>query len=108
MSAMEQKSGKPWSGTNRIPNIKQFVEALDRDKAHRDKHIDAKNEEQQQQSESVTEHHNAPTKKQGKWVHDPVTGHEVMIEDVGQDFMKAVKDPMVRSIQPVDAALTSI
>jgi hypothetical protein len=35
MAAQQQKSGKPWSGTNRIPNIKEFVERLDRDKAGR-------------------------------------------------------------------------
>ena len=93
MSAQEQKSGKPWSGANRIPNIKQFVEALDKDKASRDNEIDQRN--QAGKEEQVTAHVNEAKSKGGKWVHDPVTGNKVMIEDVSKDFMKSVKDPMV-------------
>ena len=90
---MAQRSGKPWSGANPIPNIKQFVEALDKDKSERDKQLETSN--QQRQSERVTAHQNESVSGKGKPVHDPVTGNQVVIEDVGKDFMQAVEDPKV-------------
>lgn len=88
--AQQQKSGKPWSGTNPIPNIKQFVENLDRDKAERDRQIDARN---QPADGEVRAHQNEKPSTKGKTVTDPTTGNEVVIENVGKDFMKSVKDP---------------
>ena len=90
---MAQRSGKPWSGANPIPNIKQFVDSLDKDKAERDRQLD--DSSRQRQSEKVTAHQNEAPSDKGKTVHDPVTGNQVVIEDVGQDYMKAVKDPQV-------------
>ena len=92
--AQQQKSGKPWSGANPIPNIKQFVEGLDKDKASRDRQIDSRD---QAQLETVTDHKNEPSSqgKKGKVVTDPTTGNDVVIENVGRDFMKSVKDPQL-------------
>jgi hypothetical protein len=88
-----QKFNQPWSGTNRIPNIKEFVSRLDKDKATRDKEIDAENQTAGQNS-SVVAHKNEPP-PQGKTVTDPVTGKPVIIADVGKEFMKNVDNPQV-------------
>lgn len=97
--AQQQHGGKPWSGTNPIPNIQKFVESLDRDKKERDRQIDEQNKSLQQQSKNagIQPHKNAPRQTGGKTVTDPTTGNQVVIEDVGKDFMKAVKDPQVPS-----------
>lgn len=86
----QQKAGKPWSGNNPIPNIKQFVESLDKDKADRDRQIDERNTVPQ---DKVTPHKNEPQSSNGKTVTDPTTGNQVVVENVDKDFMKAVKDP---------------
>jgi hypothetical protein len=93
--AQQQKSGKPWSAANPIPNIKQFVEGLDKDKADRDRQIDEQNKAAQLQNGAPVPHKNEPPSTKGKWVTDPTTGNQVVIEDVGKDFMKAVTDPML-------------
>jgi hypothetical protein len=94
--AQQQRSGKPWSGANPIPNIHKFVESLDKDKKERDRQIDEQNNSLQQQHKGeVKPHQNAPKQTGGKTVTDPTTGNEVVIEDVGKDFMKAVRDPQV-------------
>ena len=99
--AQQQKTGKPWSASNPIPNIKTFVENLDKGKAERDRQIDADADADAETSQAggqngapVPHQNEAPSKK-GKIVTDPTTGNKVTIEDVGQDFMKAVKDPML-------------
>lgn len=93
----QQQSGKPWSGNNPIPNIKQFVENLDKNKKERDQQIDADAKvPNQSKNGEVHAHQNAPKQTGGKTVLDPTTGKQVVIEDVGKDFMKAVKDPQVR------------
>lgn len=76
--------GEPYSGRNRIPNIKQFVESLDRDKKRRDAQVEASG--------------HIPTKKPGKnrrTVRDPVTGKDVKIEDISSHHMKAASNPTV-------------
>ncbi len=94
--AQQQKSGKPWSGTNRIPNIKEFVAGLDKNKSERDKAIDAAAAGQQANySTEVTPHKNEPAKKAGKSVTDPVTGNEVVIADVGKEYMQRADNPQV-------------
>ncbi len=94
--AQQQRSGKPYSGTNPIPNIQKFVESLDKDKRERDRQIDEQNKLYEQQHHgSVKPHKNAPKPTGGKTVTDPTTGKQVVIEDVGKDFMKAVRDPQV-------------
>jgi hypothetical protein len=104
MAAQQQKSGKPWSGTNRIPNIKEFVAGLDREKSARDKEIDAKASSQQANySTEVTPHKNEKAKKTGKSVTDPVTGNEVVIDDVGKEYLQRADNPQVGSIASVQS-----
>src|SRR3954451_20604620 len=91
--AQQQRTGKPWSGANPIPTIKQFIESLDRDKAERDRQIDEQTRAANQQNVAPVPHENEAVTKKGKRVTDPITGNEVVIEDVGKDFMKAVQDP---------------
>ncbi|KAK4455546.1 hypothetical protein QBC34DRAFT_481522 [Podospora aff. communis PSN243] len=95
-------TGQPYSGRNRIPNIKQFVEGLDRDKKRRDAKIDkdAAEKEQQQQltstSSSAMDH--IPMTKPGKnrrTIRDPVTGKDVEIEDIGREHVKVAEQPML-------------
>lgn len=93
--------GGHYSGANPIPNIQRFVESLDADKKNRDQKI---NEQMQNKNNSeAVDHVNGPkagvsgTRKQ---VTDPVTGREVIIEDVNKDFMESVDNPQVR-IPPV-------
>ncbi|KXX80686.1 Tricalbin-2 [Madurella mycetomatis] len=97
-------SGQHYSGTNRIPNIQQFVESLDHQKKDRDAQIDAERQQQQQQqrqqqnaTDTETRDH-APTQKQGKnrrTVRDPVTGKDVEIEDVSSQHLKASDWPIM-------------
>lgn len=111
--AEQQRTGKPWSGANRIPNIKEFVTNLDREKAQRDKTIDEHQTDQQAEySSEVTPHKNEKSKKKGKTVTDPVTGNEVVIADVGKEYMGRADNPQVseiplfRRLLPCSAALT--
>lgn len=98
--AQQQRSGKPYSGANPIPNIHKFVESLDKDKKERDRQIDEQNKLYEQQHHgSVKPHKSAPKPTGGKTVTDPTTGKQVVIEDVGKDFMKAVRDPQVLGIR---------
>ena len=83
--------GGHYSGQNRIPNIQQFVESLDRDKKKRDAEIDAQG--------GVQDHQNKPKKKKGKMVQDPVTGKQVEITDVDIDSKEAVNHPKVSRSQ---------
>lgn len=99
MAAQQQKSGKPWSGTNKIPNIKEFVTNLDKEKAQRDKAIDAQGTGQQQAYHSeVTPHKNEKRKSQGKSVTDPVTGKQIVIADVGKQYMERADNPQVSAL----------
>ena len=94
----QQQSGKPWSGNNPIPNIKQFVENLDKNKKERDSQIDAEQKSSKVNNHTNNEiqsHQNAPRTKGGKTVLDPTTGKQVVIEDVGKEHMKAVEDPQL-------------
>lgn len=90
-------SGQHYSGQNRIPNIKQFMENLDRDKKQRDAHIDSQVTKNQQNNGEVKPHQNS-TQRQGKnrrTVRDPVTGNDVEIDDLDGSMIKEVEDPHV-------------
>lgn len=113
MSTKEHKTSPAhhYSGANPIPNIKQFVENLDKDKRERDKRID----EEAQARGATGDNSEARDHKQGqsvgvagsrKKVTDPVTGREVEIENVNADFMKAVDDPQVGIYSAFDISLT--
>ncbi|KAI1381507.1 hypothetical protein F4677DRAFT_403181 [Hypoxylon crocopeplum] len=86
--------GGHYSGRNRIPNIKEFVAGLDRDKKERDAKIDSELKGNKK-NKGITEHVNDPEayKGRGRVVTDPVTGNQVTIDDVNTDFMKAVEEP---------------
>ncbi|KAJ2906907.1 hypothetical protein MKZ38_009770 [Zalerion maritima] len=87
--------GGHYSGAHRIPNIKEFVDSLDREKKERDAKIDANLSQNKHSNDEVKEHEAEEKGKRGtrKSVRDPVTGRDVEIEDVNADFMKAVEDP---------------
>lgn len=88
-------SGQHYSGMNRIPNIKQFIESLDRQKRDRDAQIDA---DLGKQPGGEAKDHAEEVKKSGKHrrvVRDPVTGRDVEIEDTDHAMMKAAQNPMV-------------
>ena len=97
----EQHVPGHYSGQNKIPDIKTFVQNLDKEKRTRDKDLDERRTaEQQRKSQGrgeATPH--TPTKagKEGtlKTVTDPTTGNQVQIEDVDASFMKAVEDPQL-------------
>lgn len=90
-------SAQHYSGQNRIPNIKQFMENLDRDKKHRDAQIDSQTKDGQHNNGEVQAHQNA-TPKKGKnrrTVRDPVTGKDVEIDDIDGSMIKEAQDPHV-------------
>ncbi|KAI5918760.1 hypothetical protein F4810DRAFT_725330 [Camillea tinctor] len=87
-------SGGHYSGMNRIPNIKEFAAALDKDKRERDAKIDAElkaNKKDKAIKEHVNESHHR--KGRGRVVTDPVTGNQVEIDDENTDSKKATQDP---------------
>lgn len=94
--------GQHYSGSNRIPNIKQFMERLDREKADRDAKLDAQSSGAPTQSNKnsqgeVQEHQNAQ-QKQGnnrRVVRDPVTGRDVEIDDIDDSMLEAARNPHV-------------
>lgn len=100
MAAQQQASGKPWSGRNKIPTIGQFIDNLDRDKKERDQQIATGNSTQQDvnvKHQDVMPHKNQERIKDAKSVSDPVTGGQVMISDVGKEYMENAKNPQVKS-----------
>lgn len=90
-------SGQHYSGANRIPNIKQFVESLDRQKKDRDAQIESQLQANHRDGEA-RDHVPADQRKPGKnrrTVRDPVTGRDVEIEDIADHHMKTAENPMV-------------
>ena len=90
-------SGQPYSGKNKVPNIKQFVQSLDRQKAQRDATINHDPAKFQSGPSGGARDH-IPVEKPGKnrrTVHDPITGRDVEIEDIDPSHMKTSKDPLV-------------
>lgn len=108
IGAQQQKSGKPWSGANKIPNIKEFVANLDKEKAQRDKALDTNGAPSQAPTTEVTPHQNEKPKAKGKTktVTDPVTGNQVVIADVGKEYMERADNPMA-SIHTMAARASS-
>ena len=90
--------GQPYSGRNRIPNIKQFMENLDRDKRERDAKIDTLRKQEGHPRVDAQEHHNftGPAGKNRRTTRDPVTGKEVEVDDVDSSHVKAAQNPKVR------------
>ena len=102
--------GGHYSGHNKIPTIKQFIDNLDIDKKVRDKRIDDQNK---LASPSQVQKNGRPVdpgsdarphevlhdgiKGTQKTVTDPTTGRQVVIEDVNKETMSRVTDPTVSS-----------
>ncbi|CAK7233903.1 hypothetical protein SBRCBS47491_008768 [Sporothrix bragantina] len=112
MTSTQEKvvpSGQHYSGTNRIPNVKQFIESLDSDKKYRDAEIDARQQQLQQKQQQqpppqqqgkngeVAEHtaYDAVKGKRRRVVTDPITSNEVEIDDMDNKLLEAVKDPVL-------------
>ena len=92
--------GGYYSGRNKIPDIKTFVQNLDKDKKDRDAKLEEVHKLEQhygQANNDATPHRETKAGKAGtlKTVHDPTTQKNVQIEDVNQDFMKAVENPQL-------------
>lgn len=84
-----------YSGRNKVPNVQEFLERLDRQKKDRDAAID---EELRQANASgpAKEHIEKERKrKHVRTVRDPVTGKDVEIEDVNLDSKEVVENPVV-------------
>lgn len=89
--------GKAYGTNNKIPTINQFIERLDKDKADRDRQADEIEKFNQNNSDARDHKSDKPVpKRDQKLVNDPVTGRQVVIEDVSSDTMQHVKDDMVR------------
>lgn len=110
MSEQQQHApGGHYSGANPVPTIKKFVESLDRDKAERDRKLDEEAKSRKASGGQPTPHKNAPAAKSGqKTVTDPVTGRDVVIEDVNKSMIERVKNPKVRysTLQLLECELT--
>lgn len=111
---MHPSGSQHYSGRNRVPNIKQFVESLDRDKKRRDAEIERQGlnggtngELKFPQNGDAVDH--IPTQKSGKnrrTVRDPVTGKDVEIEDIDSKHLKTAEKPMVCSIPTYCSSLS--
>ncbi|KAG5979294.1 hypothetical protein E4U55_005324 [Claviceps digitariae] len=90
-------SGQHYSGQNRVPNIQQFMDQLDREKQERDAAIDADLEKNKKQGHEAQDHKNAEraARKDLRTVRDPVTGKDVQIRDVKTDFQDVVENPQM-------------
>jgi hypothetical protein len=102
-------AGQHYSGTNRVPNIKEFVESLDRQKKERDAQIDSQLQSNNIHGEA-RDHAPAEQSKPGKnrrTVRDPVTGKDVEIEDIDEHHMKAADEPMVCAPLPLTTKKTT-
>ncbi|KAL9025781.1 MAG: hypothetical protein Q9196_005456 [Gyalolechia fulgens] len=88
--------GGYYSGKNKIPDIKTFVQNLDKDKRERDQRLDDARTADQGKGEAKP-HQVSKAGKEGtrKTVHDPTTQKEVQIEDVDASFMQAVENPQL-------------
>ncbi|PHH63112.1 hypothetical protein CDD81_6263 [Ophiocordyceps australis] len=89
-------SGQHYSGSNRVPNIQQFMEQLDSEKRERDAAID-RDLNRNKRSKEAKDHQNsdAPQHKDMRTVRDPVTGKDVQIRDAQMDFREAADKPQL-------------
>ncbi|KJZ78801.1 hypothetical protein HIM_01574 [Hirsutella minnesotensis 3608] len=89
-------AGQHYSGRNRVPNIQEFVQQLDREKRERDAAIDAEMK-QNKGSKDIQDHQNKekPKKRDLRTVRDPVTGKDVDIQDAQTSYKEAVDNPQM-------------
>ena len=89
-------SGQHYSGTNRVPNIQEFIHRLDRQKKQRDAEIDEQLKANKANGDAKDHTPEKRRPKKTRTVRDPVTGKDVEIEDASIDFKSVVDNPMVR------------
>jgi hypothetical protein len=89
--------GQHYSGRNRVPNIHEFMEQLDKEKKERDAEIDQQLKQNKAHGE-VQDHRNDRQRRKAKHrtVRDPVTGKDVEIRDTELSYEEAVENPQVR------------
>lgn len=95
--------GHHYSGRNRVPNIQEFVQRLDRQKQQRDAAIDEETKQRAAQGQNGDAKDHEPEKRKKsryRTVRDPVTGKDVQIEDVHTDFKDVVDNPVVSTAGP--------
>lgn len=91
--------GQHYSGTNRVPNIQDFIRSLDRDKRERDARIDAEHKKKASPGEVTTPV--VEPKRPGshlRTVRDPVTGRDVEIDDISTQQLKDARNPKVGEV----------
>ncbi|KAF2664191.1 hypothetical protein BT63DRAFT_429713 [Microthyrium microscopicum] len=97
MSQQSQSApGGHYSGANKIPNIKEFMEKLDISKKDRDQKIDSGNSGRPTTAEDAQKPKSNTELKAGKGqsaVTDPVTGGQVVIENAHKDMVNEVNNP---------------
>jgi hypothetical protein len=89
-------SGQHYSGTNRVPNIQEFIDRLDRQKKQRDAEIDEQLKANKANGDAKDHTSEKRRQKKTRTVRDPVTGGDVEIEDASIDFKSVVDNPVVR------------
>jgi hypothetical protein len=103
MSQFEQQTvpsaGQHYSGRNRVPNVREFMDQLDQNKKQRDAQIDQQlkqnnlhgdtKDHKQDRAEAIR------NQKDVRTVRDPVTGKDVGIRDADFDYKEAVENPQV-------------
>jgi len=99
-NAQQVGPGGHYSGKNKIPTVNQLLERLDKDKKDRDREIDEQKKHQAQQKktgggDAVPHQNEVRTTAGQKTVTDPVTGKQVVIEDVNKEMMKNVDNPVL-------------
>jgi hypothetical protein len=89
-----------YSGRNRVPNIQEFMQQLDKEKKDRDAEIDQQLKQNKKHGE-VKEHKidHQRNKEKHRTVRDPVTGKDVEIRDTNLSYEDAVENPQVSFAQ---------
>lgn len=92
-------AGQHYSGRNRVPNVREFMDQLDSNKKKRDAEIDEQLKQNKVHGETK-DHKNDRAEalrqqKDVRTVRDPVTGKDVGIRDADIDYKEAVENPQV-------------
>ncbi|KAF2233295.1 hypothetical protein EV356DRAFT_533932 [Viridothelium virens] len=93
--------GGHYSAANPVPTINKFIANLDKEKKERDKEVDRINKEKKraqkagQDGDVMPHQETTHIKAHQKEVTDPVTGKQVVIEDVNKDMVKNVENPVL-------------
>ncbi|KAF4981572.1 hypothetical protein FZEAL_2638 [Fusarium zealandicum] len=92
-------AGAHYSASNRVPNVREFMNKLDKDKKSRDAAIDEELKKNKTHGETKAHKNDraeaARQKQNTRSVRDPVTGKDVSIRDADLDFEEAVENPQL-------------